>query len=161
MNKNYIAANYQTCTYAIKEGTKSSYYWHEGSTILPNRLSISKESEMTNVRKKGRNNIDPFAGQMVGTFRKDEQSPYKIQRPYVCRTQIWQKAEYPLFIGYGTAGITNTEGCVEDTGDLLLFFTPDQWQTIKIFIFAGMGNPNNLLEAFEFANNILRKEESY
>lgn len=158
MDKDYIAANFQEAIYTLKEGTKSSYYWHEGSTILPNRLSISKETEMTSVRKKGRNNIDPTAGQMVSTFRKDEASPYKVQKPYVCRTQIWQKAEYPLFIGYGTAGITNKEGQVEDTGDLLVFFTPDQWQTIRIFIFAGMGNPNNLLEAFDYANKFLSNE---
>lgn len=161
MNEEFIKANYQTCIYILKEGTKSSYYWHEGSTILPNRLSISKESEMTKVCRKGRNLENPIAGQMVGTFKKTEKSPYKINNPYVCRTQIWQKAEYPLFIGYGTAGITNKEGQVEDTGDLLLFFTPDQWQTIRIFIFAGMGNPNNLLEALEFTNNILRIEESH
>ena len=158
MNKDYITANFQEATYTLKEGTKSSYYWHEGSTILPNRLSISKETEMSSVRKSGRNNIDPTAGQMVSTFRKDEASPYKVQKPYVCRTQIWQKAEYPLFIGYGTAGITNKEGQVEDTGDLLVFFTPDQWQTIRIFIFAGMGNPNSLLEAFDYANKFLSNE---
>lgn len=63
----------------------------------------------------------------------------------------------PLFIGYGTIGVTNQEGKVEDTGDLLIFYTPDNWINIKIFHFIGMGNPENLLEAMEYASNHLRE----
>lgn len=158
MNEQFIKANFKSFTYAWKKDTQTSYYLQEGCTILPQRLSISQKSEITKVRKKGRNTNDPIAGQMIGDFKKAEESPYKIHKPYKFRTQIWQKAEYPRFIGYGTAGISTEEGKVKDTGDLLLFFTPDDWQTIRIFLFAGMGNPNDLLEAFDFANNILNSE---
>ena len=157
MNDEFIKANFQAGTYSLKEGTKSSYYWKAGFSELPNRLSISRDKELTKVDRKGRNLLHPIAGQMVGNFTGKESSTYKMFKPYTCRTQIWRVEEYPQFIGYGTIGITNEKGVVEDTGDLLVFYTPDNWEEIKIFFFAGMGNPDNLLEAMDFANNHLRE----
>ncbi len=154
MNADFIKANLHITSYKIKEGTKSSYYQAEGERILPDRLSITKE-EITSVRKKGRNLIHPITGQMIGTFKKDEVSPFKVYKPYTTRTQIWKKPEFPMFIGYGTLGITNDEGKISDTGDLLIFYTPDNWENIKILLFIGMGNPNDEMEAFEYANKLL------
>ena len=70
----FIASTLQQGTYRLKEGTKSSYYWQSGTKILPDRLSISKESEMTKVARKGRNLLHSLAGQMVGTFKIHEES---------------------------------------------------------------------------------------
>lgn len=157
MNEEFIKANFQVATYTLKEGTKGSYYRTEGFPELPNRLSISKDNELTKVSRKGRNLLHPIVGQMIGSFTQKEVSRYKEYKPYVCRTQIWKVEEYPLFIGYGTIGVTNQEGKVEDTGDLLIFYTHDNWINIKIFHFIGMGNPENLLEAMEYASNHLRE----
>lgn len=156
MNEEFIKSSFQVATYTLKEGTKGSYYWTEGFSELPNRLSISRDNELTKVSRKGRNLLHPIVGQMIGSFTQKEVSRYKEYKPYVCRTQMWKVEEYPLFIGYGTLGTSNQEGKVEDTGDLLIFYTPDNWADIKIFLFAGMGNPENLLEAMEYANNHLR-----
>lgn len=149
----------RTAKYALKEGTKTSYLRTGGTTILPKTINISRGTELSEVAKKGRNNIHPFIGQMIGKFTKVEASPYKQHKPYVCRTQIWQLPEYPLFIGYGTAGITKEGGKgIKDTGDLLIFHSSDSWQTITIFHFAGMGNPDSLLDAFEVATKEIRKD---
>lgn len=154
MNAEFIKANCQVATYALKEGTASSYYWMAGFSGLPNRLSI-QNAEMAKVRRTGRNTKNRFAGQMLGTFTQKETSLYKRNKPYVCRTQIWRLDEYPSFIGYGTAGVSNEQGVVEDTGDLLVYHTADNWEHIRIFRFAGMGNPDNLMEAMEYAYNHL------
>ena len=152
----FIASTLQQATYRLKEGTKSSYYWQSGTKILPDRLSISKESEMTKVARKGRNLLHALAGQMVGTFKIHEESPLKLFKPFTCRTQIWAVDEYPLFIGYGTIGITNEEKGITDTGDLVVFYSPDNWFTIQISFFRGLGNPDYLLQCMEFLNNGLK-----
>ena len=156
ITKELIASTLQEATYKLKEGTKSSYYWQSGTRILPERLSISKESEMTKVARKGRNLLHTLAGHMVGTFKKNEESPLKAAKPFTCRTQIWAVDEYPLFIGYGTTGITNNEGKITDTGDLVVFYTPDNWSTIQIFFFRGMGNPDYLLSCMDHVQNSLK-----
>lgn len=156
----FIASTLQEATYKLKEGTKSSYYWQSGTNILPERLSISKESEMTKVARKGRNLIHSLAGQMVGTFKKNEESPLKAVKPFICRTQIWAVDEYPLFIGYGTTGITNDEGKITDTGDLVVFYTPDNWSTIRISFFRGLGKPDYLLYCMEYAQYIIKRDEN-
>lgn len=63
MNEEFIRANFQVATYTLKEGTKGSYYWSEGFSELPNRLSISKDNELTKVSRKGRNLLHPIVGQ--------------------------------------------------------------------------------------------------
>lgn len=154
---NFIASTLQQATYKLKEGTKSSYNWLSGTKILPDRLSISKDSEMTRVARKGRNLLHRLAGQMIGRFRKDEKSPLKIvEKDAYCRTQIWAIDEFPLLIGYGTTGITNEEGKIKDTGDLVVFYSHDNWTTIQISFFRGLGNPDYLLQCMEFLNNGLK-----
>ncbi len=149
----FIAAALLQATYKLKEGTKSSYYWQSGTKILPNRLSMSKESEMTKVARKGRNLLHSLAGQMVGAYTINEESPLKVCKPYTCRTQIWAVDEYPLFIGYGTIGVTNGEGRISDTGDLVVFESSDNWQTIQISFLRGLGKPDYLFECMEYLRN--------
>ena len=157
LDTDFIASTLQQAIYKFKEGKKSTYNWESGSKILPDRLSISKESEMTKVARKGRNLLHRLSGQMIGRFRKDEKSPLKIvEKNAHCRTQIWAVDEYPLFIGYGTTGITNEEGGITDTGDLVVFYSPDNWSTIQISFFRGLGNHEYLLQCMEFLNNGLK-----
>ena len=144
----------QESRYSLKAGTKGSYYWKAGCKILPERLTIQK-NELAKTRKKGRYLLHTISGQMLSTFKKDEESPLKKVKPYVCRTLIWKIDEYPLFVGYGTTGITTEEG-LQDTGDLVLFYTADNWNTFRIFFFAGMGTePDYLLPCFEYASKLI------
>lgn len=140
----FIGKAMKSATYELKKDTAMSYYRTAGCDILPRRLSISKNKEVTDVKRKGRNAIHPIVGQLLGEFTKKEQSPLKQHYPFRFRTQIWKVPLYPSFIGYGTIGITNEEGKIADTGDLVVLDTTDNWETISIFYFVGMGNPNDM-----------------
>lgn len=157
-----IKATMQQATYKRKEGTATSYYWFEGSRILPNRASI-QNVEITDVARKGRNLRDTFAGQFIGKFTCKEQSPLKQYRPYVVRTQIWRNPDYPQFIGYGTLGISNEQGHVtdkSDTGDLIIMYSEDShWDSIRIFYLAGMGkNPELIEAAYKYLSELLENK---
>lgn len=159
MNNDFIKRTLHEAIYQRKEGTASSYYRQSGSSILPNRMSISQTS-MTNVKKKGRMLLHHSVGQCVGRFTKAEHSPLKSHSPFDIRTQIWLNPDYPQFIGYGTAGISNEAGKVtneSDTGDLLVFYSDDaDWKTIRVFIFMGMGrNPDTMDIAMSYARTLL------
>ena len=154
IEEKFIEAAMQESWYQIKLGTSSSYYFQAGCRILPNRLSISRD-ELSMVRKKGRNLIHPVIGQLIGQFTKGEESPLKANFPYVVRTQIWQIPEYPLFIGYGSIGISNEEGKIDrgsDTGDLVILESENpNWERIQIFFFPAM--IKQLEEVITFLSN--------
>ena len=163
ISNDMIKASYQEAIYEKKQGTATSYYWQSGSRILPNRASI-KNVEITKVARKGRNLLHPVLGQFLAQFTRKEESPLKQHKPFHVRTQIWQDEDYPQFIGYGTTGISDAEGRVtdkSDTGDLLVFYSKDaDWQTIRIFIFAGMGkNPEHRDCAMKYANKLINDVE--
>lgn len=156
MNDEFISKAMQIACYEHKEGTSSSYYWRQGSRILPNRLSISNGNEMTHVQRKGRNSLFPIVGQFIGSFKKSEQSPLKQHKPFAVRTQIFKEPAYPNFIGYGTLGISNESGKVEsDNGDLIVMYSSDQWENIVIFYFAGMANVNDIEQVMKFLHRFV------
>ena len=154
IEEKFIEAAMQESWYQRKPGTSSSYYFQAGCRILPNRLSISRD-ELSIVRKKGRNLIHPVIGQLIGQFTKGEESPLKVNFPYICRTQIWQFPEYPLFIGYGSIGISNEKGKIDrgsDTGDLIVLDAEDpDWERIRFFYFPAM--VKGLEEVMNFLSN--------
>lgn len=155
MEKQFLKAIVKTAKYKMKEGTASSYYWQDGDRILPNRLSITIEKEMSRVQKKGRNSLHEIVGQIIGRFTAKEESPLKLYKPYVVRSQIWQNEDYPQILGYGTAGISGKDGRITaqtDTNDLLII--RQDGSTITIYLFAGLGaNPEALNEAMEYVVN--------
>jgi hypothetical protein len=154
MEQNFIESSMQESCYERKPGTLTSYYHKTGRKILPNRLTISKD-ELAMVRKKGRNLLHPVIGQLLGRFTKEEESPLKVNHPFRCRTQIWQIPEYPLYIGYGSIGISNEEGTIDresDTGDLIILAADDpEWERIRIFYFPAM--VKGLEEVMSFLTN--------
>ena len=81
MSAEFIAKALLSAVYVRKEGTASSYYYQKGSTILPNRLGITK-GEITSVQKKGRN-LKSSVGQLLAQFKVSEESPLKQNKPYV------------------------------------------------------------------------------
>ena len=161
LNCEFIRSAMKVAHYLLKEGTTTSYYWQQGCCELPNRLSISKGTEMTSVQRKGRNIQHPIVGQLLGEFKVAEESPLKQHKPFKVRTQIWQVPSYPTFIGYGTLGISNESGKVEDTGDLVVLYSSDQWRNIDIFYFAGMGNINDMEQVMKFLYNYVGESEQH
>lgn len=143
--------NIQAAVYQHKADTACSYYRQSGSNILPRRLSISLGSEVTRVQRKGRNLQHRVAGQMVGKYVVSEVSPLKQHHPFNIRTQIWELPSHPTFLGYGTLGITGESGRVDgDTGDLVVFYSTDNYKNVVVFYLAGMGNPNDMEEAVKY-----------
>lgn len=143
MNTTLIEALCKKAIYQRKEGTSSSYYWQSGSRILPNRMSISKERELSHVSRNGRNLLHPIIGQIKGTFTRQEDSPLKQHSPFSIHTQLWQVPEYPLN-PYGTIGISGENGKITrecDFGDLVVVHALDyKWETLEIFYFPAMLN---------------------
>lgn len=141
MNSQFIEAIMQSATYQRKEGTATSYYWASGAKLLPDRLSISKESEMRITNHTGRNPLHKIIGQLMGTFKKNESSPLKLNKPFQLRTNLWQMESFPSFIGYGTIGISNRLGKIDrqsDNGDLVVLHTVTKdWKEIRIYYFTG------------------------
>lgn len=163
ISKEMIKVSYKEAIYKRKTGTLSSFYWQSGSKILPNRISISKESELTRVAKTGRNLLHSTAGQFIAQFTQKEESPLKLHKPFHVRTQIWRDENYPQFIGYGTTGINDAGGKItnkSDTGDLVVFYSDDvDWETIKIFFFTDMGrNPETKDIAMRYVSKFLYVE---
>ncbi len=159
MNNEFMMALFQEATYQRKEGTETSYYWQEGSRILPNRLSISPVM-LSNVRRKGRALTNGLmVGQCKGQFTKKEESPLKVSKPFNVTTSIWQYPNFLQFVGYGTIGFSdeNSPKGVSDLGDLLIFYTESSdWQTLRIFYFSGVGNnPDKLEEAMRYASRLI------
>ncbi|MFA5229070.1 MAG: hypothetical protein WC446_04915 [Candidatus Paceibacterota bacterium] len=159
IEEKYIQAAMQESWYERKAGILSRYYHKTGCKILPNRLSISRD-ELNNVRKKGRKLTHPVIGQLVGRFTKEEESPLKVNYPFMCRTQIWQIPEYPLFIGYGSIGISDEERKIDwksDTEDLIILEAEDPaWERIRIFYFHAM--IKELEEVMTFLSNKFTKK---
>lgn len=153
MENEFLRKKLRVCTYQLKQGTKSSYYFCGGERLLPNRVSITSDC-FTQVQKKGRN-LQTNAGQFVSSFNKNEDSVLKKYPPYTIRTQIWKIEDYPQFIGYGTCGITNEKGKIQDTGDLMVFYSNNNWKTITIFYFVGMATPQFKDEAFKYVASIV------
>lgn len=147
MNNDFIESQLQEASYKLKEGTTTSYYWQEGTKILPNRICFQK-GEMSKVKRSGRNNLHPIVGQLLASFTQKEESPLKQVKPYQVRTQIWQFEDYPQFVGYGTLGITTPEG-VKDTGDLIILSSNEN-NTLRIHFFAGMAEPEEMEQAFSY-----------
>lgn len=141
MNTTLLENQCKKSIYKRKEGTSSSYYWQSGSRILPNRMSISKERELSHVSRNGRNLLHSIMGQMKGSFTQKEDSPLKQNKPFSIHTQLWQIPEYPLN-PYGTIGISNTNGKItrqSDFGDVVIIHPLDyHWELLEIYYFPAM-----------------------
>lgn len=144
--------------YVLKEGTASSYYCQSDS-ILPKRLSISFDFDMTKVQNKGRILAEGKCGQLMGNFTQAEESPLKKNKPYTCRTEIFRCIDYPLLFGYGTIGISNEQGKVtkqSDSGDLVVIHATDNFKVIHIYFFFGMGAVEYKEDVLSFVHDLVK-----
>lgn len=153
----FIMKTMHYCIYSRKIDTTSSFYHKEGSKILPNRLSITN-GEVNDVARKGRNAGKEVTGQILGQFKRDEESPFKQFKPYTIRTQLWQHPDFPS-LEYGTLGISNVEGKItreSDKGDLIVIYR-NNTDEIEMWIFPSMGkNPDNFMAAMKYVSKIKR-----
>ena len=124
MNESMMAKKHEVFVYGQKEGTVSSYYLREGDiNILPQRICYTEDCFLK-LQSKGRELTEQKRGQITATFRKDESSIYKQNKPYRIFSTVWEAYNHPEFIGYGDIGKTNKKGRIESCNDLFIVYKP-------------------------------------
>ena len=128
--------------YKLKEGTETSYYWQEGSRILPDRMSISVGAELSHAQKKGRMLAEEIIGEVKGRFKKVEQSPLKQHPPFDIHSKIFKPELTPSVMGYAIIGISNEEGKISrDSEEGLAAICNAGEGVLHIYFCAGVTNP--------------------
>lgn len=142
MNGLLIEISMNVALYKLKEGTATSYYWQEGSRILPNRLSISFDSELTHAERKGRMLFENVIGEVKGSFTRIEQSPLKQHPPFRIHSKIFRPIHFPSVLGYAVVGISNKEGRItRNSEEGLVVFRKAGEDMLKVFFWVGITNP--------------------
>lgn len=128
--------------YKLKEGTETSYYWQEGSRILPDRMSISFGAELSHAQKKGRMLAEETIGEVKGRFKKVEQSPLKQHPPFDIHSKIFRPELSPSVMGYAIIGISNEAGKISrDSEEGLAAICNAGEGVLHIYFCAGVTNP--------------------
>lgn len=149
----FIESTIHEATYKLKDGTSTSYYRQEGSTILPNRLSISIGAELTHAERKGRMLVENVIGEVKGSFTKVEQSPLKQHPPFSIHSKIFRPEHFPLVTGYAIIGISNKEGKISrESEEGIAAFHDAGEGVLHIFFCAGITNPSEKDKVLDFVN---------
>lgn len=128
---------HQVLTYELKPGTKSSFYQKEGrKDLLPERIGFSKDGFLK-IANTGRAIVEKRVGQIVGTFKKNEISPYKKYKPFSIFSTVWETIQFPSFVGYGDIGLTNEAGRTVSSKDLFILYSPSK-EVLEIHLFPGL-----------------------
>jgi len=124
MNELLISKKHEVFVYGQKEGTVSSYYLKEGEkNVLPERIGYA-ENCFLKLQNKGRALTEKKKGQVTGTFRKDEFSVYKQNKPFRLFSTVWEAQNCPDFVGYGDIGLSSKEGRIQSSNDLFIIYRP-------------------------------------
>lgn len=137
LNEALLKKKHEVFLYELKPETATSYYLKEGNKgILPDRIGFSKNG-FAMIERKGRALLENKVGQIVGTFKRDEDSVYKLNSPFRIFSSIWEAENYPLFVGYGDIGVTNKKGKIETSKDLFIIYSSGK-EWIEIHLFRGL-----------------------
>lgn len=157
MNRQFIEATMQVATYQHKQGTETSFYRQEGSTILPNRISYSIGAEITEAQHKGRmlNKEERVIGEIKGIFTKVEVSPLKQNKPFAIHSKIFKTIDYPQLTGYAILAISNEEGRSKQEEGMLVIHQISS-EVLKLFYMQGVTcNPSDKLLVCEVALSMI------
>jgi hypothetical protein len=156
MDTEFLKSNHLHFRYELKPGTSTSYYLTAGANgILPSRIGITRQT-FAQIKQTGRGHLEKLTGQLKATFKKNDQSIYKKQKPFWIHTSIYEIQAFPVFAGYGDIGITNGSGKTEGTGDLLILHSSDSWKTLSVHIFRGMLFQKD--QVFPYLYNLLKQQ---
>lgn len=156
----FIENTMNVALYKLKDGTSTSYYWQEGSKILPNRLSISFGAELTHAERKGRMLIESVIGEVKGNFTKDEQSPLKQHHPFGIHTKIFRPLHFPAVLGYGIIGISDENGRItRESEEGIVVFCKAGEGMLEVFFWAGITNPSEKDSVLEFVVMLTKKRD--
>lgn len=137
MNFELLRKKHEVFLYKLKPGTSSSFYLNEGSkNVLPERIGFSKNG-FAQIQMKGRALIENKVGQFVGSFKRNEISPYKQNKPYKLFSSIWEAKDFPCLLGYGDIGISNNSGRIASSKDLFVIYASGK-DSLEIHLFRGL-----------------------
>ena len=148
--------------YDLKEGTKASYYRQDGLSPdkeLPERLSIRhRRNENLNGQKEWSADVE---GRLDGCFKRMEESSYKLTKPFKVHTTIYKLPSCPLFMGYGTIGISGWDGNrrMPDTKDLVILYSRSHERgRIEVYRFIGCAFPEYIKPVIEYLKEIIKNK---
>lgn len=134
MDELLISQMHEVFIYGLKEGTLSSYYLREGTrNILPERIGFTEDCFLQ-LQRKGRALTEKKKGQVSGTFKKDESSVYKQNKPFRLFSTVWEAQDCPVFVGYGDIGFSSKEGRIQSSNDLFIIYRPCK-EILEIHLF--------------------------
>ncbi len=155
MNEGLIKQKHEVYSYGLREGTTSSFYLKEGErNSLPERIGYS-EGGFLKLQNKGRTLTENRKGQITGTFRKNESSVYKQNKPFRVFSTVWEAYNYPNFLGYGDIGVTNKMGRIESNGDLFIIYRPCN-EILQFHLFRGLVELKN--EVLKYLDRHLKEQ---
>lgn len=146
MNNQYIEAKYSNLTYELKEGTKASYYFVEGSTnILPRRISIGK------LTFNNTSNFDTAKIELKANYNKQEAGKYKgLNKHDSIHTRIFTNISNEEYLGYG---ILDERHKIYD----LLVIEKINTNRIKIHHFTDLARPEYKVLVLNFLKELKKK----
>ena len=157
MEKLFIYNTMAVATYV--QNAETSFYRQESESVLPNRISITKNGKQINeVRNTGRmlNKVEKAVGDLIATFTRKDNSPYKLFKPYSFRSKIFQSVDYPQFVGYATPAISNEDGKATNEIGMLVIHQPSDTM-YKLFFVPG-ATMNDKLDILEAVDSYINKE---
>lgn len=158
MNKDFLRLQIKSSIYQLKEGTKSSYYFQSGESILPSRLDIALGSTMTNASPKGRILSEKVVGEIRGTFKKIEESPLKQFKPFKINSRIFRKVEFPHLTGWSSIAISDQKGKTRNEEGVAVFLRTGV-DILEIFFVAGKPLPDLILAVCEIVSETIKERE--
>lgn len=136
-----ISQHVKSAIYRRKAGTKTSFYYQTGSTILPGRLDIMLGQVFTKARRKGRMITEEVVGEIRGTFKKSEESPLKQFKPFRISAKIFRNEEYPQLTGWCGLAVSDKTGRTTNEEGVAVFNHMEE-DRLEIFFVAGKPLPN-------------------
>ena len=158
MNIEFLKTQIKSAIYQHKEGTKGSYYFKSGNTILPSRLDITLGSTMTRVSNKGRILSEEEVGEIRGTFKKIEESPLKQFKPFKIYSRIFRMLEFPHLTGWSGIAISDKGGKTKNEEGVAVFHRNGE-DLLEIFFISGKPLPKLILAVCEVVSEILKQRE--
>lgn len=108
------------------------------SLLMPYKFSFDRGCN-NRINHTGRAIVLPYAS-MDGQFTQVQLSAYKKYKPFKVHTYLWQVEACPALL-YGTIGISNRVGRINEIGDLILIL--DKGNRLQVWVFKGFANPLN------------------
>lgn len=149
INKDFIRVCHKVATYALKDGTKTSFYFVTGEKeILPERISFTNYT--------GRQGTRPATYQIQGSYKKTESGLYYDMDNRKIHTKIMSIKDFPMFEGWGEI---NEKFNIYDL--LIIYSSNGCKYDFEIHHFRGLAKPQYLEAVCEYMEAYIKNKSPY